>query len=112
MNLDAYLREVRKLWPQHIFFYKEELALMYLAFKSYQVDKALISIYTCADELLQLITLEYNREKVSQKNNLEYLFYRKLTLDAGLSLPSSARRTSQRTPCNNWLAVLTTPNLW
>lgn len=67
LNLDAYLREVRKLWPQHIFFYKEELALMYLAFKSYQVDKALISIYTCADELLQLITLEYNRVKVSQK---------------------------------------------
>lgn len=32
---DAYLKEARKLWPQHLYYYKEEIALMYLAFKSY-----------------------------------------------------------------------------
>jgi hypothetical protein len=44
--VDQYLKEVRRLWPQHIYFYKEEIALMYLAFKSYKVDRALLSIYT------------------------------------------------------------------
>ena len=38
---------------------------MYLAFKSYQVDKALISIFINVQELIQLIEIEYLRVKVS-----------------------------------------------
>jgi hypothetical protein len=53
--LDAYLIEIRRVWPQNLYYYREEIALMYLAFKSYQVDKALTSIYFNNEELIQLI---------------------------------------------------------
>ena len=38
---------------------------MYLAFKSYKVDKAIISVIYNSDELIQLIELEQSRVKVS-----------------------------------------------
>lgn len=69
---DAYLREVRRLWPQHLYYYREEIALMYLAFKSYQVDRALISIYINVQELIQLIQIEHSRVKTAyQKRGVE-----------------------------------------
>ncbi len=57
--VDSYLTEIRRLWPQNLFYYREEIALMYLAFKSYQVDKALTSIYFNNEELIQLIKIEH-----------------------------------------------------
>jgi len=41
---------------------------MYLSFKSYQIDKALISIYLNISELIQLIEIENERVKVSSLN--------------------------------------------
>ena len=41
---------------------------MYLAFKDYQIDKALISMYVNIQELIQLIKIEHSRVKVSYSN--------------------------------------------
>lgn len=49
---------MRKLWPQHLFYYREEIALMYLAFKSYNIENALLAVILKVDELIQLIRLE------------------------------------------------------
>jgi hypothetical protein len=41
-----------------LYFYNEEIALMYLAFKSYNVERALIAAILKIDELIELLRLE------------------------------------------------------
>ena len=45
---------------------------MYLAFKDYQIDKALISIYVNIEELIQLIKIEHSRVKVSSMELISF----------------------------------------
>ena len=54
------------LWPQHVYYYREEIALMFLAFKSYDIEKALISLMFKIDELIMLIRIETTRVEVSR----------------------------------------------
>jgi hypothetical protein len=40
------------MWPQHLYYFREEMALMYLAFKSYNIEHALAAIMFNMDELI------------------------------------------------------------
>eukprot|EP00347_Sterkiella_histriomuscorum_P008607 403344447 len=54
-QLNNYLQNIENHWPHHIFHYQEEIALLYLQLKNYDVESALSSVLYNIDELVKLL---------------------------------------------------------
>ena len=59
-----YLTELQKVWPYHLYYYQEEVALHYLHLKNYDVPLALMTASYNVDQLIQLLTVIRRKRRV------------------------------------------------
>ena len=58
------MKELQKVWPYHLYYFQEEVALHFLHLKNYDVALALMTATYNVDQLIQLLAVIRRKRRV------------------------------------------------